>query len=426
MSQEKLAEQCRERRLAVSIGSIKRAEAGKNVLYRTVSSLACFFNVSVGDLIDEVPSSLWEYSAQHYPEITPCLGRIYELSQLRFLHQLSAQSRQSVCVYGEQGVGKTNLMSHFLRGTNEGSLYVCVIKEAQLFEHLIRAILNLSEELDGARIRLKLKKVVKSPIIYFYLLRLVGLPLSRAEAAALEGLTLKRRKEIDILVLMVLIQNLRERKISILVIDGLQNLDASQVDEVQLLIKHTQNLPLLILFGVTCSLHFSSLPFLLQDSYLIPLKSLDYSTIVALADSIPFDSSINCVPDSHKVSAIARSEGNPRILKALLTSQYPIEVVPPELVQMVQRMVMTLNTLETKLLFFLVSIGRTIGVETIEQYLLSCTLTGIQQLNRLVSVGFLFPLSDGYKFQYKIIWEILQNVALSECTSDIECLNQVS
>ncbi|MFW7523428.1 AAA family ATPase [Vibrio ostreicida] len=410
----------------MSIGSIKRAEAGKNVLYRTVSSLAYFFNVSVAALIDEVPNSLWEYSTQQYPEITPCLGRTYELSQLQLLHQLSAKSRQSACIYGASGVGKTNLISHFLRATNEGrkySLYVCAMKERPFLAHLIRVVLNLSEQLDDDRIRLTLNKIVQSPPVYFHLLKLMGLPLSRAETAALEGLTSKRRNDTDVLALMVLIQSLKERNTAILVIDGLQNLDSREIAIVQRLIQHTQSLPIFILLAATYPLLSSPLACVLQSAYLIPLKSLDDSAMTAVADSIPFSCPINGNPNSHKANAISRSQGNPRILKALLMSPHP---VPPELVQMVQKRITTLNSLETKLLYFLVSIGQKIDIDEIDQYLDSCRLTGIHQLNTLVSAGFLVPLADAYQFQYKVIWEALRVHVRQERANEVKSLHQAS
>ncbi|MFC3282630.1 helix-turn-helix domain-containing protein [Litchfieldella rifensis] len=50
LSQEALAEYCFDRRLCVSIASIKRAESGKAVLYRTARHLAEIYGVEVGVL----------------------------------------------------------------------------------------------------------------------------------------------------------------------------------------------------------------------------------------------------------------------------------------------------------------------------------------------------------------------------------------
>lgn len=51
LSQEAVSEGCLEKRLCVSLASIKRAEAGKAVLYRTARHLATFYGVEVITLI---------------------------------------------------------------------------------------------------------------------------------------------------------------------------------------------------------------------------------------------------------------------------------------------------------------------------------------------------------------------------------------
>ncbi|MGX9569539.1 ATP-binding protein [Pseudomonas sp. CFBP 5748] len=53
LSQETLAEACLNRRLCVSIASIKRAETGKPVLYRTARHLAAAFGVDVSGLLGD-------------------------------------------------------------------------------------------------------------------------------------------------------------------------------------------------------------------------------------------------------------------------------------------------------------------------------------------------------------------------------------
>ncbi|NIC06553.1 helix-turn-helix transcriptional regulator [Halomonas sp. DX6] len=53
LSQEALAEYCFDRRLCVSIASIKRTESGKAVLYRTARHLAEIYGVEVEELSAE-------------------------------------------------------------------------------------------------------------------------------------------------------------------------------------------------------------------------------------------------------------------------------------------------------------------------------------------------------------------------------------
>ena len=53
-----MADKCRLKKTSVSVASIKRAEAGKNVLYRTAINLAEFFDVPVEELVDRALPSL--------------------------------------------------------------------------------------------------------------------------------------------------------------------------------------------------------------------------------------------------------------------------------------------------------------------------------------------------------------------------------
>src|SRR5438105_1524763 len=55
LSQEALAEYCFGRRLCVSIASIKRAESGKSILYRTARHLAAAYEVSLETLASNQP-----------------------------------------------------------------------------------------------------------------------------------------------------------------------------------------------------------------------------------------------------------------------------------------------------------------------------------------------------------------------------------
>jgi len=52
LSQELVALMCAEQRLCVSISSIKRAETGKNILFRTARNISTFFKVNLVDIID--------------------------------------------------------------------------------------------------------------------------------------------------------------------------------------------------------------------------------------------------------------------------------------------------------------------------------------------------------------------------------------
>lgn len=67
LSQSALAERCFDRRLCVSIASIKRAEAGKSLLYRTARHLAQIYQVELESML--LPNETWpqEMAAQESP-----------------------------------------------------------------------------------------------------------------------------------------------------------------------------------------------------------------------------------------------------------------------------------------------------------------------------------------------------------------------
>lgn len=53
LTQDDLAQECKISRLSISISSIKRAESGQKVLYRTALGLARYFNIDIEDIISD-------------------------------------------------------------------------------------------------------------------------------------------------------------------------------------------------------------------------------------------------------------------------------------------------------------------------------------------------------------------------------------
>ncbi len=70
LSQEALAQLCTARKLCVSTSSVKRAERGRPVIYRTARSLAAFFAVEVTSLlaVDDMPLN---YAIDALREVLP-------------------------------------------------------------------------------------------------------------------------------------------------------------------------------------------------------------------------------------------------------------------------------------------------------------------------------------------------------------------
>lgn len=89
LSQETLAEACLNRHLCVSIASIKRAETGKPVLYRTARHLATAFGVDVSALLGDPASTALAHIRQ----------TMSELHQAAFAQQALKQVDDSVIRY---------------------------------------------------------------------------------------------------------------------------------------------------------------------------------------------------------------------------------------------------------------------------------------------------------------------------------------
>ncbi|OOG86648.1 Cro/Cl family transcriptional regulator [Pseudomonas sp. A25(2017)] len=89
LSQETLAEACLNRHLCVSIASIKRAETGKPVLYRTARHLATAFGVDVSALLGDPASAALVHIQQ----------TMTELHQVAFAQQAQKQIDDSVIRY---------------------------------------------------------------------------------------------------------------------------------------------------------------------------------------------------------------------------------------------------------------------------------------------------------------------------------------
>ncbi len=94
LSQELLAMLCAEQRLCVSIASIKRAETGKKILYRTARDIALFFDVNLSSLI----------------RVTPIIGNAAQVLDI-VAEQPLAERREIVLLMANLVVSDVNLQT---------------------------------------------------------------------------------------------------------------------------------------------------------------------------------------------------------------------------------------------------------------------------------------------------------------------------
>ncbi|MDP2574497.1 AAA family ATPase [Vibrio penaeicida] len=105
LSQERLAEQCAESRLYVSLSSIKRAESGNSILYRTAKELATFYSVEVEDLIQN-SAPILQKKLSTIPEHTHQVLRLsIEVDNESLKSEVEKLNDRSNCYYiAEEGL----------------------------------------------------------------------------------------------------------------------------------------------------------------------------------------------------------------------------------------------------------------------------------------------------------------------------------
>lgn len=130
LSQESLASACATQGCPISLATIKRAESGKSILYRTAKTIAQYYAVPLSQLYTNEPAAILDDATTNRvvsstvssadPASTPgfdnhIIGRDYELSQLHHTYQtLTRQGRG--CVFylrGTAGIGKSRLIQEF-------------------------------------------------------------------------------------------------------------------------------------------------------------------------------------------------------------------------------------------------------------------------------------------------------------------------
>jgi transcriptional regulator with XRE-family HTH domain/Cdc6-like AAA superfamily ATPase len=164
LTQDSLAQDCRKNRLAVSISSIKRAESGKKVLYRTAINLARFYGVDIIDIMcdSEVRPALPEPSTYHHhsPSMTSMNSRAKSTSptasdnESRCVKANQAKSRYIIVLLAESKMTVEDELNNYLHSLNifftvdfphiMVSIYPedCDIEIFRFFKHLSRLLLT--------------------------------------------------------------------------------------------------------------------------------------------------------------------------------------------------------------------------------------------------------------------------------------------
>ncbi|WP_298769311.1 helix-turn-helix domain-containing protein [uncultured Shewanella sp.] len=419
MSQERLAEACSKQRLPVSVSSIKRAEAEKNILYRTLVNLASFFKVSVDYLLNTPPLSLWTYTRSQAHYFQPCIGRDWELEQISLLYTKVIHSNQAatVCITGMFGIGKTSLIHTFLAQTQDiKTKYVYSTSKKGIFElnplqHLIRLLLGGPVNTNDSFLRDKAKKCAISQLSFFFILSLAGAKLKETEKMALNSLSKKLKNELEKIMIKCLIARCIDNHITVISIDDLQCADDDYIHFIKILSRECQHYPLLLLLGMRDVAQFTHSPQWLEYSHKIKLRPLHPEHSVSLANIFLSRQELCHVKyQDRKKSALDRAQGHPGILEELLLSIQPEVCVPEKLYQMVQKTIYSF----TPDLFYTLKLSafyrKEMNVDNIHIYISKEFITNkLGQLHTLACSGLIKQVANEYCFSHPLIWEVIMN-----------------
>ncbi len=353
-SQAKLAEVARDKRQPLSIASIKRAELGDPVIYRTALQLASLFNVNVNDLIIQ-PSTARrsDFELISRPHELQMIGRESELHQVQFALKHTLQTRQSRLVYlrGVAGIGKTCLFEQIRLMTREiGYRTACCAVSSPLLSDsknmlavLTQALLSSGDEdspeaLTERVARLDLESSLRCQILGF-----MGLPLSEEEQQLQASMTHTVRQEKQRKAVVQAIDALAKDSQLALMIEDLHWADEVSIPMLSLIIYETRCLPLI--WVITSRYEQDPL-----DTRIRPYLA-DYPVNIIELAPLPAHEAqrlaLQVLPDNpgRRQACIDQAQGNPLFLTQLLLSKDDMGL-PQSLMELIRLKLTALNDID--------------------------------------------------------------------------------
>nr|WP_253820538.1 ATP-binding protein [Vibrio pectenicida] len=356
---------------------------------------------------ESVPVALWQYSNRNNNSYF--VGREWELSQLEQLQYRSQTKGVVACVFGKKGMGKSHLIRHFLKSPciiSSNTLYIAphdgMSYSSVFVHHLLKLPLGASSNL----IRKHVTAIVKSPLVYLYILTLLGVDLTKSELSALQILSEKRCREVEVLSIMVMITQLVEQRILVVAFDELQDIGSVQFEFVRLLVTHAKEQSLLILLAGSNTDKLYGLPKWLRACHMINLSPLDKTESTKLAQWC-FNSCEHKLSSMLVEESVLRSEGNPLYL--IWQYQYKKNELAGSFTALVDKMRTPLTQQQNHLLDFMAQQGCEVQEDTVESYLLTNQRSKLSDLTTLIMVGFIEPTFKSYTFQHPLLCEVIQS-----------------
>lgn len=344
-SQAKLAEKARENRQPLSIASIKRAELGEPVIYRTAVQLASLFNVALHDLLEVTPPS-WNLSPGQNTvgqNSLHMVGRESELHQVQFAlkHSLQTQQGRLLYVRGVAGIGKSSLFNRTGQMARELGYCTshCAVPSPMLNDNkhllslLTQALLKDGDTPSDNVLQDRIDELGLDSSLSCQITSLLDLPLSDEDQQLQASMThsVRRNKQRQAILRVIELQTQQGPKA--LMIEDLHWADQESIQALSILIYETRDQPLVWVITTRHEqdpLETRIRPFLVNyPIQIIELTPLSVLEAQALAQQL-----LPSNPNRQRV-CIDQAQGNPLFLTQLLLSEETVGL-PETLIDLIR------------------------------------------------------------------------------------------
>ncbi|WP_394204185.1 hypothetical protein [Shewanella waksmanii] len=437
------------------MASIKRAEAGKNVLYRTIVNIAHFFNITVDYLLESAPLPLWQFASQHPKFVKPCIGRDWECHQLTQIQAYAqhVSQGQTVCITATQGAGISCLLKYYYQQhtqqtahqTNPQNIYIEFSKICQPDKDyaacFILQLLALPLQAKCEEIRHKIKALSKTSLQFLVLLWLTGTKLSETEKFTVTQLSPSQFDHTLAQAMQILLHHCTgqnseasterstERSTTqIIVIDGVHRVDALCAKLLDYFIQAVPSTSICCVLGIAEIADFVQLPTWLEDSHQIKLKPLTDKHAQQLAKTVLSQRGVCPIKHASLVQwAIELANGHPGILEQLLLNHNDFNLLPESILKPALSNLYSLTTEQITLIKYLSLLGLKFSIDNIEFFFNKINITNpLSQLHQLTYRGLIKPNSGEYCFNHPLTRQIIKDQIKPQEKTQLEAIYQQS
>jgi len=424
LSQERLANESIDKNFTLSLSTIKRAELGKPVSYRTAVNFSRFYNIALEEITNSDDSSpdkktneissdhLLSYPAHRTQNTTSShfVGRTHELMQVSLSLRSCKESKEGCIFYirGVAGIGKTAFMQQCkARATEEGYQQIHIENNAladiswmDSFQHLIEGLLRLDHSSSFLLHKqntydlAKQYQLSEGEQLQLYLI--FDLPLSTDLKQLHNTLSYAEQLELQNSLIIRLLGNVSQPLLL-----SIEDLHFAP-EKLLYLLKHLSNHvnTQAIIFIFSARLEEDPLDFLWRSHISsTPFITLDL-TQVSAADALKISQNYACHDTHYQQQCLKLSKGNPLFLHQLLLN-YPATVaeLPSSILKLCQTKINNLSEDDYDAICISSLVGERIDTSVI-CYVLNM---GSFDPTTLIKKHLLIPDNNGFRFYHGLI-----------------------